>query len=265
MTKINWHRLFGLTLIDLFTGSNYQVELEKELSLKKQYLDIVIIKKTTGQALKKIPSGLENLAEHNLLTYKSLREPLDDWAIEELIGHYSNYRKLVSPSLDKLLPANSFQLYAVSTRYPYKLLNEKSFFKEIETGVFDLTWGTRLIRIIVLSRMSKEKKNALWQLFSGKAAEFAYGDQYYDWRCLSEKAVLNQLYELYQKEGVVMPYTMTDFNKDFTREHIYLLQPEERLKGLPPEERLKGLPPEERLKGLPPEVIKEYLSKFKEN
>jgi len=35
MTKINWHRLFGLTLMDLFTGSNYQVELEKELSLKK--------------------------------------------------------------------------------------------------------------------------------------------------------------------------------------------------------------------------------------
>ncbi len=110
MTKINWHRLFGLTLIDLFTGSNYQVELEKELSLKKQYLDIVIIKKTTGQALKKMPSGLENLAEHNLLTYKSLQEPLDDWAIEELIGYYSNYRKIVSPSLGMCIKSIRFEV-----------------------------------------------------------------------------------------------------------------------------------------------------------
>jgi hypothetical protein len=245
-------------------------------------LDIVIIKKTTGQALKKIPAGLENLAEHNLLTYKSLQEPLDDWAIEELIGYYSNYRKIVSPSLDKLLPANLFKLYAISTRHPYNLLNKKSIFKKIQTGVFDLTWGSRLIRIIVLSRMPQEKKNALWQLFSGKAAEFAYGDQNYHWRCCREKAVINQLYELYyKKEGVIMPYTMADFNKDFTREHLDLLQPEERLKGLPPGERLKGLPSEtvfqeysleERLKGLPSETVfqqfpleemEKYLSKFK--
>ncbi len=61
MNKINWHRLFGLTLMDLFTNSNYQVELEKELSLKKQYLDVVIIRKTIGKPLAAVPVGLENL------------------------------------------------------------------------------------------------------------------------------------------------------------------------------------------------------------
>jgi len=262
-TRINWHRLFGLTLIDLFTDSDYQVELEKELSLKKQYLDVVIIKKTTGTTLKEKPSGLENLVEHNLLTYKSLREPLDDWAIEELIGYYSNYRKLVSPSLDDLLPASWFNLYAVSTRYPYKLLNKDMIFKEVQKGVYDMTWGNRLIRVIVLSRIGKEKKNSIWQLFSGKDDGFVYGDEHYDWHCPTEKAVLNQLYELYQLEGGIMPYTMEDFTKDFTREHLHLLAPEERLKGLPPSEILKGLPPSEILKGLPPEAIKEYLSKIK--
>ncbi len=39
-----------------------------------------------------------------------------------------------------------------------------------------------------------------------------------------------------------MPYTIEDFNRDFTKEHLHLLPPEERLKGLAPEERLKGLP-----------------------
>jgi hypothetical protein len=280
MTNINWHRLFGLTLMDLFTDSNYTVELYNELSVKKQYLDVVIIKKTIGKPLEEMPAGLENLTEHNLLTYKSLHEPLDDWAIEELICYYANYRKLISP-VEQLLPQDQFQLYAISTRYPHKLLNQEINFQEIETGVIDLKWGTRLIRLIILSRIPTVKKNALWLLFSGKGEEFVYGNQYYQWRRLSEKAVLNQLYELYQAQEIIMPYTIEDFNRDFTREHLHLLPPEERLKGLPPEERLKGLPPEERLKGLPPEerlkglspesiferfppeVIEEYLSKLK--
>ena len=263
MKKINWHRLFGLTLMDWLAGSNYQVELEKELSLKKQYLDVVIIRKTTGKPLTEIPVGLETLNEHNLLTYKSLREPLDEWAIEELIGHYTNYRKLVSPSLEELLPASQFQLYAISTRYPQQLLSKKIDFKETQTGVFDLTWGTRFIRLIVLSRVSLGEHNALWLLFSGQEQGFKYGDQHYHWHQPSERAVLKQLYELYQQEGVVMPYTMEDFERDFTREHLHLLSSEERLKGLPPEERLKGLPPEERLKGLSPEMIEAYLSILK--
>jgi hypothetical protein len=33
---IDWHRLFGLALYDFFTGSPYVVELEKDLSMKRQ-------------------------------------------------------------------------------------------------------------------------------------------------------------------------------------------------------------------------------------
>ncbi|OAD22148.1 hypothetical protein THIOM_002062 [Candidatus Thiomargarita nelsonii] len=32
--QIDWHRTFGLTLTDFFTDSNFQVELEKELTVK---------------------------------------------------------------------------------------------------------------------------------------------------------------------------------------------------------------------------------------
>ncbi|NJO18736.1 MAG: hypothetical protein HC877_24350 [Thioploca sp.] len=252
MSKINWHRLFGLTLIDFVTDSNYHVELEQEVSLKKQYLDIVIIKQHPGRPLTPIPDGLEQLSRYNLLTYKSLREPLDEWAIEELIGYYTNYRKLVSSS-PALLPTKQFQLYAISTRYPQQLLSQKLACQALQPGVFDLTWGTRLIRLIVLSQIALTVHNALWLLFSGQEHGFVYGDRHYQWHQPSERAVLNQLYQLYQHEGVVMPYTMVDFEKDFTKEHLHLLLPEERLQGLPPEERLQGLPPEERLKGLPPE------------
>ncbi len=69
-----------------------------------------------------------------------------------------------------------------------------------------------------------------------------------------------------------MPYTMEDFNRDFTRDHLHLLPPEERLRGLPPETVFKQFSPEERLKGLAletifnqfsPEIIETYLSKLK--
>jgi hypothetical protein len=33
---MNWHRLFGLFLTDFFAGSPFEVELEKDLSAKKQ-------------------------------------------------------------------------------------------------------------------------------------------------------------------------------------------------------------------------------------
>ena len=270
-TQINWHRLFGLTLTDFFTGSNYQVELEKELSVKKQFLDVVILEQSQGQPIAQLPDGLDNLAPHNLLTYKSLQEPFNEWAIEELIGHYVNYRKQISPSLNDLLPVTDFQLYAVSTRYPHNL-NENLILKTQTTGVYDIELGIRSMRLVVLSRIPKTENNALWHLFSGKADKFVFGNQHYHWRYSKQKTVLKQLYKLYQLEEVTMSYTFEDFERDFTREHLHLLPVEERLRGvsmedwlnlLPMNELLKRAPVEERLKGIPRKVLEDYLSKKK--
>jgi hypothetical protein len=73
---ISWHRLLGLMLMDFFTSSYYNVELEKDLTLQEQYLDILIIKKSMGQPPSALPDGLENLYKYNLLTYKSMQQPL---------------------------------------------------------------------------------------------------------------------------------------------------------------------------------------------
>jgi hypothetical protein len=56
----NWHRLFGLFLMDFFTNSPYVVELEKDLSLKQQFLDVVILRKGQGGFAGKLPDGLDN-------------------------------------------------------------------------------------------------------------------------------------------------------------------------------------------------------------
>ncbi|OQY57843.1 MAG: hypothetical protein B6245_14935 [Desulfobacteraceae bacterium 4572_88] len=69
---MKWHRLFGLTLTDFFSDSSYTVEVEKDLSLKQQYLDVIVIRKTEESLSEdEIPDGFENLKAHNLITYKS--------------------------------------------------------------------------------------------------------------------------------------------------------------------------------------------------
>ncbi len=258
--RIKWHRLFGVTLIDYFTHSNYEVELEKELSLKKQYLDIAIIKKRVGTPLKNMPVGLETLAEYNLMTYKSLHEPLDDWAIEELIGYYSNYRKIISPSLQKLLPNKQFKLYAICTRYPTKLLSNDMLMTPLATGIYNVIWGKRTITIIVLSLVAKEIHNALWKLFSGNKEGFIFGSDHYQWKCKEEEGALNQLYRLYKIKGGKMSYTMEDFTKDYMKEHLHVLDVHDRLQGMAASDRLKGMAASDRLQGMSAKDIKAYLA-----
>jgi len=68
---MNWHRLFGFLLTDFFAGSPFDVELEKDLSVKKQILDVVILRKRQGQFAGRLPDGFDKLAPHNLLTFKT--------------------------------------------------------------------------------------------------------------------------------------------------------------------------------------------------
>src|SRR5712692_2002559 len=104
-----WHRLFGLILTDFFTNLPFTVEVERDLSEQQQFLDVVIVRRGHGRFAGRLPDGLDDLAPHNLLTFKSHRETLDSWAMKELIGHDVAYRKLVSPSPTALLPEDQFR------------------------------------------------------------------------------------------------------------------------------------------------------------
>lgn len=118
---LSWHRLFGLSLVDRFRGTAVNVELEKDLSLKQQLLDVVLLRKAPGPLPFRLPDGFDDLAPHNLVSFKSYQEALDGWALNELMGHYVNYRKQVSPTMQVLLPETEFRLLAVSVRSPQGL------------------------------------------------------------------------------------------------------------------------------------------------
>jgi hypothetical protein len=93
------HRLFGMSWIDFFQGTTVEVQTEMDLSIKQQFVDLIIIRKDAEPIPRRMPDGFEDLAAHNRVTFKPHQEALDEWAIWELIGHYVNYGKQPSPSM----------------------------------------------------------------------------------------------------------------------------------------------------------------------
>ena len=269
---IDWHRLFGMGLTDLFAYTNYKVELEKDLSIKQQFLDVVIIEQVQASELpENLPDGLDNLAQHNLLTYKSFRESLGSWALDELVGHYVNYRKQISG--DTLLPVDQFSLYAVSTRFPQDLAKETTL-TEVKAGVYETQWGSQIIRVFVLNRFPETPNNTFWQLFSANTSKIQKAGVSYRHKLAELSSIINELFFFYEMEGIVMPYTVQDYVKDYVESHLDVLSPEEilkkfsaqeRLTGLSAEERLMGLSHEEFLKRIPPEELEKYLVKIKKH
>ena len=290
MKLTDWHHLFGMTLKDYFTDTAFRVELETDLSVKKQLLDVVIIDKRQGMIPDELPDGLENLAVHNLLSFKSWREPFDDWSADELLGHYINYRKQISPSLKNLLPAADFHLYAVSMRFPRKLAH-KAELKKVKEGVYDIRWGVRDIRLIVTNRIERKKRNAAWLMFSTVPENINYGVTHYSGKLDEMSSTVNQLLLRYRNERIIeMPYTVEDYRRELERnvlssitaervleefsldELLNRIPTEKRLQGIPAEQllkkipaekRLQGIPAEERLKGLSALQIEAYLKKLR--
>ena len=64
---IDWHHLFGWTLTDYFRNSNYQVNLEKDLSIKPQQLDVLIIEKSEGKTHSRIARRFRKFVEAQLI------------------------------------------------------------------------------------------------------------------------------------------------------------------------------------------------------
>jgi hypothetical protein len=244
---MNWHRLFGLLLTDFFTGSPFVVELETDLSRQQQRLDLVVLRKRKGRFAGRLPDGLDDLAAHNLITFKSHREALDDWALKELTGHYVNYRKQLNPPDQPLLPEAEFRLYAVCARFPHNLAQEVPW-EPLQEGVYRCRRGTDVIRVVVAGQLPRAEHNAPLHLFSASAEQVGYGAGHYRQRSQNTSTLLYQLFAEYQEEGITMPYTMEDFRRDFIKEHY---TPEERMEGLSPEEierYLKKLKAEQKLK-----------------
>jgi hypothetical protein len=257
-----WHRLFGLSWTDFFRGLPVTVDSEKDLSLRKQLLDVVLIRKEAGTLDCRLPDGFENLATYNLVSFKSHQEKLSAWTLEELLGHYVNLRKQVSPSMDEadLLAREDFRLYAVTARFPPTLAADNVAMRALQEGVYEVEALTQRIRVVVVNQLPREEHNALLHLFSASAELFAYGARHYRIRSAETSSLLLQLFQRYREEDLTMPDKLEEFTRETIDHLLKELPVEKRLEGVPAEKRLEGVPAEKRLEGLSAEKRLEGLS-----
>jgi hypothetical protein len=258
-----FHRLFGLSWIDFFRGTAVEVDTEVDLSRKQQLLDLVIIHKGAVAIPWPLPDGFEDLATNNLVTFKSHQQALDAWALFELIGHYVNYRKQYSPTLQDLLPESDYKLFAVCVRFPQQLAQQVAL-TPVQPGVFDVRFASLTIRIIVVHGLPLEEQNAMLHLFSAQEVALRYGQEHFRPRSQETSSLLLQLWRVY-KEDPTMPDKLQEFVRQTIDELLRSLPPEKRMEGLPPEERLKGLSPEEQLRALSPEAREALVRELKAN
>jgi hypothetical protein len=249
-----WHRLFGLSLVDFFRGLPVQVELEKVLSLKQQLLDVVIIHKQAESLPCKLPDGFEEMAAHNLITFKSYQEALDGWSLNELVGHYVNYRKQASPSMQELLPETDFRLFALTVRFPNSLARQTAM-ALVRPGVYDVCHFTGMVRVVVVHELPKVEHNALLHLFSAQAELLEYGATHYRLRSTETSTILLQLFERYQLEATLMPDELEELTRETVERILRNTPAKELAKRLSPDEYLATLSPETRLKGLSPDEL----------
>jgi hypothetical protein len=245
-----YHRLFALSWSDFFKGTAFGVEPEMDLSLKQQFLDLVLIRRSPEPIPRRLPDGFEDLADHNLVTFKSFHEALDAWTLWELVGHFVNYRKQVSPSMQNLLPESDFRLFAVCARYPHNLAQQVPL-TSLRESVYEVRLLTLPIRVIVISQLPLEKHNVILHVFSANKELLRYGEEHYRPRSKETSTLLYELFKAYS-EDPNMPDQLQEFVRQSIERLLESLPAEELRKRLSPEERLAGLSAEEVVRALPP-------------
>jgi hypothetical protein len=168
--------------------------------------------------------------------------------MKELIGHSVAYRKLVSPKPSALLPEDQFGLYAVCARFPRQLSGQVPW-QAVQPGVYDCSWGTDTIRVLVAGELPREPHNALLHLFSAAPELVEFGRTAYRRHSKQTSLLLGQLFKKIREEGLAM-YTMEDFLHDYVKEHFPRLTRQEQREAL---ERLSPQDLGEVLESLPPE------------
>jgi len=218
---------------------------------------MVLIRKKAGPLPCRLPDGFEDLAAHNLVTFKSYQEALDGWALNELVGHYVNYRKQASPSMQDLLPESDFRLFAVSVRFPQGLARQAAL-TPVRPGVYAVRHFTGSFRVVVVHELPRQEHNALLHLFSARTDLLRYGSEHYQLRSEETSTLLQQLFQRYRLEIAHMPDSLEQL-KQFVEETL-----DEFRRTTPLKERIKGVSADELLAALSPETRAALAQRLKE-
>jgi hypothetical protein len=252
----DWHRIFGVSLADIVTGLPFRVVQELELAQISQRLDAAIIRADANPRpieWPDLPDGLVDLADHNIVTYKSIRESLTAASMWELVSNTVLYTK--QEWKDKWYQAfqspGTLRLFAVATHRPVWLATEDTHCqRKLLPGVYELEFLELRIRVIVPREIEQIPRNALWHLLSGVEPLITYGLQHYQMHDVALYNLLNELKRNYKLEGIEMAYTKEDYKREVRRELLANMSIQELFEYISPRKIVEELTTHERLEGM---------------
>jgi hypothetical protein len=222
---IPWHRFLKIGLRHLFSGTCFEVYDEFDLSDQVQRVDFAVIRVANHNlpppAPEKMPDGLQTLRSHNLISYKSINEPFDRFALNELIGHAVAYSKLQARDDWKTF-SDSLGLIALSTRKPQTEVISRLLQQTANEDVYEIDCAGWKVTCIVINMASPEKRNWLWALLKGDKSRWKSGTI-----AVMLKAIKQQLKEM----GNVDP-EIEAFETEILESWLQELPPSQRLIGL---------------------------------
>jgi hypothetical protein len=237
---------------DTFYATQRRVHTELDTSMQLRRLDVAIVNTDLHEAL---PDGVDNLAMHNLFTYKSHHEALTPHELDEVVSHKVGYCKangLVEPTPQQL------RLFAVTARFP-SVLGRGDSLQFVRHGVYDVRYPSGWIRVLVIAELPLTPNNAMLHLFSANPDAIAYGQQHYRPRSPHTSHWIYELFRGYQGEGIPMSITLEEYARQVDERIINNAPVERRLAGLTPEQRLAGLAPDQLLNGLSADQLAELI------
>lgn len=246
------------------TGLPFRVIQELELAQIKQRLDAAIIRGEATQTQvewRNLPDGLTDLADHNIVTYKSIRESLGPPAMWELVSNAVLYAKQEwkKKSSKAIKSIHTMRLIAVATHRP-AWLDGATVQSTALSGIYEVEFLGLTIR-----ETERMPRNSLWRLLSGDGDLVSFGIKHYQMHDAALYNILNELKRNYAMEGIEMPYTIEDYKREAARELLGRMSPKEVLEIVPGRELLQSMSAEERLEGMSREEIEAYLEQLTSN
>ena len=214
--KTQWHRLLALVMKPLFEMLGYETKAEVDLSQKKQLIDILVLKKDKEIDWSLLPKefweAFDNLKDYNLITFKTYSESLNQGAIEELYGHFTNYLKIEDLNRDHV------NLYAITQHYPIDLIKpfeNTQYLKIIKKNeIIDLKHGAlKTIRIII----TQSTDNPVLALFSNDKDRVykAYEQIKNETNLFDNISMYLAAISKYYGQEVINMYTQENFFRDY--------------------------------------------------
>ena len=162
----------------MFSGTCFEVRDEFDLSDQKQLVDFVVLRRTDlnlpDPDPSRLPDGLQELQDHNLISYKSMNEAFDRHALNELIGHAVTYSKLQAGKEWRNF-SDELGLIAVSTRRPRTEVIASLLQRTELEDVYRIDCAGLDVNCVVINQAPSHDHNWLWELLRGDRSRWKTG------------------------------------------------------------------------------------------